>query len=198
MASNNTESRDAAIQSLVDLMCIPAEKRSAAASRLLQFIKLCERLNQYGPSLVDKRRAQRIAKLEEKLRKESAGLPPVWELFEKPRCEVRLKFPKIRSRDLIAEKIPSYSGKLRGRPDGFTEVRLFGVVTGLYRVQKEHGGKLLDITNKSGEASGSLPAALEILRGLVPALVPQSTYQTLYRMRRVILDELGIRPERQR
>ena len=149
MESNNAENRDAAIQTLIDQMRIPAENRSAAASKLLQYVRLCEELNQYGPSLDDKRRARRIAKLQDKLRKEQAGLPSVleWELFLRPRCEVIPRYWKIRpSRDPILEKIPSCSGKLRGRPRGFDDVRLFGVLTGLYRVQKEEGGKLLTLT----------------------------------------------------
>jgi hypothetical protein len=128
MESNNAENRDAAIQTLIDQMRIPAENRSAAASKLLQYMRLWEELNQYGPSLDDKRRARRIAKLQDKLRKEQAGLPSVleWELFLRPRCEVIPRYWKIRR--------------------GFDDVRLFGVLTGLYRVQKEEGGKLLTLT----------------------------------------------------
>ena len=145
MASNNAENRDAAIQRLVDQMRIPYENRSAAASRLLQCIRLWEKLNQYG------------------------------------------RYPI--SRNLIVE-LPSHASKLRGRPRGFTDTLLFGVMTGLYTVQKKHGGKLLTLTKnlKSREASGSLPAALKIVHGLIPSLVAaRSPYSTLYRMRRVIL-----------
>jgi hypothetical protein len=186
MESSTAQSHDTfAAQKLVDLMRIPTENRSAAASELLRLIRRSEALGQYGPSWDDKRRTGRVAKRIHNLLKQLDGRPPVSE-FLHPRCEVISNFATI----WCIPKLPA-----------FRDYRLFALITALYKVQKLQGGKWLTLTKniESREASGSLPAALKIFHGFIPSIVKSRIpYSTLYRMRSASFDRLGIRPRRQR
>jgi hypothetical protein len=188
MESSNDKNHDAAIQRLIDHMRIPAENRSAVASTLLQLIKRYKALVPDRASFQDnKNRLERISKLCDDVLKELDGLAPTFKrLISEPKHSAAIR--SLRAITCYpAIKRPAH------RPRGFEYFRFFEVMVRLFEVQKEHGGRLLTLTNKSGEASGSLPAAHKILHQFLPSIVPSRiSYQTLNRMRRQALDRIGI------
>jgi len=191
MKSSSAQSRDTdeAIQKLLDLMRIPAENRAAVSSDLSFLIRRLEVWNRRRP-IWERKRHQRILRLRDNLLKELDALPPSYYMFRIPHSEeVRslMKTWKIGKR-------PAH------RPRG-SNWRLSSLISVLYRMQKEYGGRLLTLTRKipSGEASGSLPTALEIFHGLVPSIIPaRPSYSTLNRMRGASFKALRIRLKRQR
>jgi hypothetical protein len=191
MESSNTENGDAAIQRVFDEMRIPAENRPAATSDLLELIERYEERSQFGSPRDADERFRRISKLCDKILEEFDRFPPIYKfIYDDAIYELAKLASSARA------KLPPH------RPHGFTNIHLADLITALYKLQKEHGGRPpLPLTNniKLGEASGPLPEVLKILHGFVPTIAPlRSNYATLYRMRRRALDRIGIRPKRQR
>jgi hypothetical protein len=207
MNSSNAPNHDAAIHQLLDLMRIPGENRTAAASELLQLIRRYQRLSEYDP-VRQKKRSQRVSKLLDTLRRELKGQPPI-ELLEPElkRCEHVWTLPPSKHSDALSRRWATIMPSTRikrpsNRPPGSIEnIRLHWLMVDLYEMQKCHGGKLLTLTNNQvlDTITGTLPAALKILHRFVPSIVPSSIpYQTLYRYRRMSLDELEIRTKGRR
>jgi hypothetical protein len=191
MESSNTENRDAAIQRLVDEMRIPAENRPAATSDLLELMRRYEERSRFGSPRDTDERFRRISKLCDELLEELDGLTPIDKsLYSVPKRSAAIReLARLASR--AGASLPPH------RPRGFTHVHLPALIANLFRMQKEHGGKFLTLTNKSGEASGSLAAAQKILHELLPSIVPSRiSYSTLNRMRRRALHLIAIHPKR--
>jgi hypothetical protein len=191
MKSSSAETGDAAIQRLVDHMRIPVENRPAATSDLLELIERYEERSQFGTTRDAEERFRRISTLCEKILEEFDGFPPIYKfIYDDAIWELARLASRARA------KLSPH------RPRGFTNFRLSDLITALYKLQKEHGGRPpLPVTNNItlGEASGPLPEVFKILHGFVPTIAPlRSTYATLYRMRRRALDRITIRPKRQR